>query len=156
MKTRIAGCSILMTLGVLAIAAPPDIADLGIMGRYALHPPNGNGRYPRAIAYDGSQLFIANRSSDTLSIAETSGDVVWSVDVGSFPASVAVDEDLQKAFVANAGDDTVSVVDAADWNVLATIPVGREPVAVAVTPTTPRVSVATQGTSADPDTTVTP
>jgi YVTN family beta-propeller protein len=155
MNGRIAGCSILMALGVLAIAAPPDIADLGIMGRFVLHPPNGNARYPRAIACDGSQLFIANRSSDTLSIAETSGDVVWSVDVGSFSASVAVDRDLQKAFVANAGDNTVSVVDAADWNLLATIPVGREPIAVAVNQTTHRVYVSNQGTSGDPDTTVT-
>jgi len=38
---------------------------------------------------------------------------------------------------------------------LATIPVGREPVAVAVNQTTHRVYVANQGTSADPDTTVT-
>lgn len=155
MNGRIAGCTIFLALGVLSTVALPNIPDFGIAGRLVLHPPNGNGIYPRGIAYDGSQLFIANWRSDTLSIAETSGDVIWSVDVGSFPTDVAVDEYHQKAFVTNAGDDTVTVVDAADWNVLGTIPVGREPVAVAVNQTTHRVYVANQGPPGNEDNTVT-
>jgi YVTN family beta-propeller protein len=131
------------------------LADTEIIGRYALHPPNGNGMGPRGIAYDGSQIFIANLNSHTLSVVETSGDVIWSVDVGSYPRDVAVDIDYQRAFVANAGDDTVSVVDSADWNVLDTVPVGREPVGVAVNQTTHRVYVSNQGPSNDPDDTVT-
>jgi YVTN family beta-propeller protein len=45
------------------------------------------------------------------------------------------------AYVANSGDDTITVVDLVTWTVLATIPVGTQPVNVALDPSRPRVYV---------------
>ena len=78
MKQLIAICWALLALSTFSSFA---LADIEIIGRYALHPPNGNGIGPRGIAYDGSQIFIANLNSHTLSVVETSGYVIWSVDV---------------------------------------------------------------------------
>jgi len=153
MKRRTAVGLVLLALCTLCTAA---VADLGVVGRYSLHPPNGNGIGPRDIAFDGGQLFIANMNSHNLSIATGhGGDVIWTVPVGSFPRAVDVDRELQRAFVANAGDDTVTVVDAADWNVIDTVAVGREPLDVAINQTTHRVYVSNHGPSTDPDDTVT-
>jgi YVTN family beta-propeller protein len=54
----------------------------------------------------------------------------WSV--GSFPAGVAVNAAGTRAYVANNGDGTVSVIDFGNPNVLESIPVGATPWGVAV------------------------
>ena len=53
--------------------------------------------------------------------------VTATIPVGSFPAGVAVDPAAGTVFVANEGDDTVSMIDAATGTVTATIPVGQDP-----------------------------
>jgi len=56
-----------------------------------------------------------------------------------------VDPGTRTAYVANAGDGTVSVIDEATRTVTATIPVGHRPVAVAVDPATRTAYVANAG-----------
>jgi YVTN family beta-propeller protein len=58
---------------------------------------------------------------------------------------VAVDPATRTAYVANAGDGTVSVIDEATRRVTATIPVGDRPVAVAVDPAAHTAYVANAG-----------
>ena len=53
--------------------------------------------------------------------------VTATIPVGSSPRAVAVDPSTQTAYVTNAGDGTVSVIDAATRAVTATIPVGLRP-----------------------------
>jgi YVTN family beta-propeller protein len=64
------------------------------------------------------------------------------ISVGSYPLGVAVDPAARTVYVANAGDDTVSVIDAATGTVTGTIPVGSGPDAVAVDPAARTVYVA--------------
>jgi YVTN family beta-propeller protein len=62
--------------------------------------------------------------------------------VGTRPCSVAVDPAAGTAYVANASDGTVSVVDLAARDVAATITVGTKPNGVAVDPSAGVVHVA--------------
>ncbi len=61
--------------------------------------------------------------------------------VGAFPTGVAVDPAAHRAYVANSGGDSVSVLDTRRNVVVATIPVGSKPLAVAVNSATHRVYV---------------
>ncbi|RPE37315.1 YVTN family beta-propeller protein [Streptomyces sp. Ag109_O5-1] len=56
------------------------------------------------------------------------------VPVGNFPTGVAINSAGTLAYVANEGDDSVSVIDTATNAVIATINVGSSPFGVAVTP----------------------
>ena len=68
--------------------------------------------------------------------------VTATIPVGSYPLEVAVDPSTHTAYVTNADDDTVSVIDAATRAVTATIPVGPSPYGVAVDPAAGTVYVA--------------
>ena len=60
--------------------------------------------------------------------------VTATIPVGSYPLAVAADPAAHTAYVTNAHDGTVSVIDAATLAVTATIPVGSFPYGVAVDP----------------------
>jgi YVTN family beta-propeller protein len=77
-------------------------------------------------------------------INERTGTVTRTITVGSFPAGVAVDPASRTVYVANVGDNTVSVIDGATRMVTATIPVGS-PDGVAADPGTHTAYVANVG-----------
>jgi YVTN family beta-propeller protein len=60
--------------------------------------------------------------------------VVKTVPVGITPLGVAVTPDGTKVYVANEGDNTVSVIARPGNTVVANIPVGTAPVGVAIGP----------------------
>jgi len=62
------------------------------------------------------------------------GDVTDTIIVGDYPRSVAFSPDGEKAYVANALDDTVSVIAVATGDVTDTITVGDYPISVAFSP----------------------
>lgn len=57
-------------------------------------------------------VFVANRDRDTVTRVEVSTQAVRTLRVGRRPVAVAVTSDYATAVVYNAGDDTVSVIDA--------------------------------------------
>jgi YVTN family beta-propeller protein len=71
--------------------------------------------------------------------------VLPSITVGRAPRAVAVAEQIRRVYVANAGDNSLSVLDARTGAVLRTVPVGAAPAAVAVDEPTRRVFVAEAG-----------
>jgi YVTN family beta-propeller protein len=62
--------------------------------------------------------------------------------VGAIPCALAVNSQANRLYVANYGDNTVSIIDSATGRKTATIPVGRHPKAVAFDATRNRVYVA--------------
>jgi YVTN family beta-propeller protein len=56
----------------------------------------------------------------------------WTVGVGSDPVAVAVAPRSGRVVVANSGDQTVSILDARSGSVLATVPLGHAPTAIAL------------------------
>ncbi len=79
--------------------------------------------------------YVANFSSDTVSVIDTATNtVVAIVPVGSSPGGVAVTPDGAFAYVTNFSSANVSVIDTATNAVVATVGVGNNPAGVAVSP----------------------
>ncbi len=87
-------------------------------------------------------LLILLLGASTPAYAQT---VVATVAVGDFPTGVAVNEKTNRIYVANAGSDTVSVIDGATNTMISTIAVGDGPFGVAVNEKTNRIYVANAG-----------
>jgi YVTN family beta-propeller protein len=77
----------------------------------------------------------------TVSVIDTASQAVRSVKVGTAPVSIAVDSVLGRAYVANSGDGTVSIIDGTSDKVLATVAVGAHPYSIAANPRTGMVYV---------------
>ncbi len=108
----------------------------------------GQGPVWADIFNTGSMLAVVNSQSNTLSLIDISldtygndspnfGQILATVPVGTNPVSVAVLQDGTRAYVANQGDGTVSVVSLTNFQVLKTIPVAGHPISIAATVGTP-------------------
>jgi YVTN family beta-propeller protein len=77
--------------------------------------------------------------------AETTSGVV-NTTVGANPSALAVNPVTNKTYIANAGSNTVSVLDV-PTNSTEAVPVGTNPVAVGVNPVTNTIYVANEGSN---------
>lgn len=102
-----------------------------------------SGGHPSGLALspDGTRLYVANATSDTVSVIDTSADaVVGTVDLspypgapmGSMPNAVAVAPDGKTLYVANGGNNDVAVVDTASLAIRGLIPTAWFPSVLAV------------------------
>lgn len=94
-----------------------------------------------ALTSDDNRLVVVNRQGDSVSIIEArdaagsdSTKRLAEIDVGDDPRFVALTPDDQEAYVTNAADGTVSVIDLGTHKVTHTIDVGNEPRGIAITP----------------------
>jgi YVTN family beta-propeller protein/VCBS repeat-containing protein len=101
------------------------------------------GVSPIGVVVVGTKAYVANQSSNSVSVIDTSTKtVVKTISVGYAPTGVAAAPDQTKVYVANGWSNTVSVIDTATNTVTATIAVGSGPVAVAVSNDGSRLYVA--------------
>lgn len=110
---------------------------------------------PLAVDGRSGRIFVlASGGASVVMLDRQSGLVLRTIPVGQFPVAVALDPRRGRAYVVSRDSassfnptDTgsVSVIDARSGVVLRTIPVGVDPVAVAVDPESGRVFVATRG-----------
>jgi YVTN family beta-propeller protein len=84
-----------------------------------------------AMGADGGRAFVARAQADSVAVVDRVTGVERVVAVGARPSALAFLDENRRLYVANAGDDTVSVVNPRAGTVVATIPVGDEPMAVA-------------------------
>ncbi|KPL22404.1 MAG: hypothetical protein AMJ93_07230 [Anaerolineae bacterium SM23_84] len=69
----------------------------------------GVGHAPQAIAISDGRVYVANRTTQNVSVIE--GDKVRDViEVGDAPVAIAADERTGLVYVANEGDDSISVI----------------------------------------------
>jgi YVTN family beta-propeller protein len=85
------------------------------------------GGLPGGLAARGSRLFVALSDANSLAMIDLTNGAVTSLAVGANPTGVAIGDGALRVYVANAGDDSVSVVDPRKGTVVATIPVGDSP-----------------------------
>lgn len=89
-----------------------------------------------AITPDGSTIYVSNENATTLSVVTTStnpASVITTVPgVGPLPAVVAITPDGAACYVANQTPGTVSKISTSSNHVIGTIPVGPEPIGVAI------------------------
>lgn len=97
------------------------IKDLEVpaMNHNAVYSPDGKEIWTSQMGMNGKVLVL---DATTLSIKNT-------IAVGKEPAEITFSADGSKAYVANGGDDNVMVINPATKSVIATIPVGDNPVA---------------------------
>jgi YVTN family beta-propeller protein len=79
---------------------------------------------------DGTELWTSQMTmpGSVLVLDATSLDILADITVGNMPAEVTFSPDGMRAFVANTGSNTVTVIDVASRAVLETVPVGEDPV----------------------------
>ena len=104
------------------------------------------GNAPEAVwlAPDGSGLWVAgNRDDGTITVLDPYTLMTMSTfGAGRAPVRIAIDQDMRRALVVNAGEASVMVFDARTHAHLATIPVGSDPVGIAIEPDGSRAYVA--------------
>ena len=87
-----------------------------------------------ALNSDGSQLLVANNGAGTVSVVDTKTDGISNAGilVGGELNAIAINGNANTVYVTDEIGCTLSVVDAASGSVLATIPVGSNPVGIAI------------------------
>lgn len=100
-----------------------------------------------AITPDGSEAYVANNFTGTVSVLSTSTfmDVVPPISVGITPELTAITPDGSEVYVPNADSDDVSVISTATHTVTHTIPVGMNPFFIAISHDGTRAFVANNG-----------
>ena len=87
-----------------------------------------------AITDDGSLLLVVNPDSNSVSVLDpAAGEKLAELTVGDDPRTVAL-EGSERAYVANRGSNTVSVIDLSELTIAATIEVEQQPYGVVVAP----------------------
>ena len=100
---------------------------------------------PVALSGNNQRLINVNPESNTVSVFDVTTDTPSrraEIGVGIDPSSVAIHPDGTRAYVANAFDGTISIVDMNSLAVSAVVNVGVEPMAVALSPNGTRLYVA--------------
>src|SRR5437879_78379 len=88
-------------------------------------------------AVPNRSIYVTNQLDNTLSVIDGRNDtVVATVPVGTSPAGVAVSLDGRYAYIAESGDDAVSVLDTGTRTITTTValPAGSSPRGVALSP----------------------
>ncbi len=110
-----------LTVAVLA-GAPPASAGTVIQ-------TIGVGSEPGAVSSDGTHVWVANYTGNTVTeLAASTGAVDQTIGVGSLPR--AISSDGTHVWVANTNDSTVTEIAASTGSVLQTIGVGRQPMGI--------------------------
>lgn len=108
----------------------------------------GAGSTPFAVGINPvtNKIYVANVSSNTVTIIDGATNSTTSVASGSEPVAVAVNPVTNRIYVANYSSHTVTVIDGST-NATTTINVGTQPQAVAVNPVTDKIYVANEDNS---------
>lgn len=86
-----------------------------------------------ALTPDGSQLYVANFASDSISVVDTvANKVIATITVGKGPRSVLFNTNGTLAYVANHQAGTVSIIDMSRKSAIASISVGKGPWGMAI------------------------
>jgi YVTN family beta-propeller protein len=84
------------------------------------------------LSCDGKQTYVVSHGSGELHIIDNGSNKTTSVKVGKDCRDLTITRDGRWVYVTNRGDNTVSVVDVTGEKVVATVPVGKSPVGIAV------------------------
>ncbi|MBI1930733.1 beta-propeller fold lactonase family protein [Candidatus Poribacteria bacterium] len=112
------------------------------------------GKDPRGIAVntDANEIYVANNVNDTISVIKGQDYSVVSIDNvavlknvsisgNNKPNGIGFDPNAKLLYVANAGTNTVNVIDTKTFKIVATTPVGNQPQRIAINPNTGRAYV---------------
>jgi YVTN family beta-propeller protein len=109
--------------GKIALVSPADgkisqVLDLPAMNHNAIYSPDGKEIWTSQMSEEGKILVY---DASALTLKNT-------INVGRQPAEITFSSDGKVAFISNGMDNTVSAIDPVNKTLLATIPVGHDPV----------------------------
>jgi len=113
----------------IAISSPTLPSASQIIDEITLHSLPGLGRRPQAIAVFNDRIYVANHSSDNVSVIE-GGEVVEVISVGDAPVAAVADPDTGLVYIANERDDSISII--SGDQVVATVPAPEDPSCLAI------------------------
>ena len=124
--SRILACLLVsMLLAAASAAQLRQVAIVEIPGRPGFD----------AVAFSGKFLLIAHTAANTLDVFDPARRrVIAQVKDLNAPRGLAVDDEQQRVYVANAGNSTIAVVSSGDWKILDTIQLSAEPDALLLVP----------------------
>jgi len=127
----------------IALSGTMLVATSPMVMRAESAPPGSGLINPRAIAYNPAtgKVYAVDTSRAAVLIYSGAGGQVRHVTVGEDPISIAVNPKNGRAYVANGGDGTVTVLDGSSDAVVATISVGSHPYSVAASSSSGKVYV---------------
>ena len=101
------------------------------------------GSQPAALAINltTKKLYVANQSSNTVTVIDEATYSTATIPVGSYPTAIAVNPAINKIYVANQYSNNVTVIDGA-WNSTTVVATGGFPQALAVNSVTNKIYVA--------------
>jgi YVTN family beta-propeller protein len=103
--------------------------------------PEGDLMGWAAYTRDGSKVLLTNRGTANLTVFDVATmQAETTVDVGSYPAGIAVTDSY--AVIARSFADSVTILRLSDWSIAARLPSGGQPWAVHVSPDQTRAYVA--------------
>ncbi|MDQ1253154.1 MAG: hypothetical protein QG646_2302 [Euryarchaeota archaeon] len=106
----------------------------------------GKGIKPFGVAITPDEtLYVSSFVTEKVYAINPINNTIFEIEVGSKPFGVAITPDGKWVYVANSGNNTVSVIDTATNNVIDTVSVGTKPYGVAVSPDGAKVYVTNQG-----------
>ncbi|WP_405692562.1 IPT/TIG domain-containing protein [Streptomyces sp. NBC_00057] len=115
---------------------------------FATAIPVGGNPLGVALTPGGTRAYVANRSSNTVSVIDTATNTVTAtIPTGAGPTLVAIAPDGAHVYVSVADAALLSVIDTATNTVTASVAVGAGATGVSVTPDGARVYVANQNAS---------
>jgi YVTN family beta-propeller protein len=119
------------------------VAALPVLPQAQLAPPSSGLTNPRAIDFNPGtgKVYAVDTDQGAVQIYSDATGQMHRVTVGAEPVSIAVNSANGRAYVANAGDGTLTILDGNSDAVLATVPIGSHPYSVAVNSTTGKVYV---------------
>jgi YVTN family beta-propeller protein len=119
------------------------IAGLPVSAQARPDAPSSGLINPRAIVFSPAtkKVYAVDTDHGAVQIYSGSSMQMHPVQVGSAPVSIAVNTVNGKAYIANAGDGTVTVLDGNSDAVVATVPIGSHPYSIAVNSVTGKVYV---------------
>jgi YVTN family beta-propeller protein len=130
--------------------SPGTVSVIATSTNTAVGAPITVGHQPSGVAVtpDGSKVYVANTSDNTVSVISTAtNQVTATVPVGTNPVGAAATPDGSSVYVTNEGSGNVYVISTATDQVIAIVAVGAGPFGVAVTPDGDVVYVANVGSN---------
>lgn len=123
-----AGHSGLNTSGMTGKLLVINAINGSILKKFNLPKMNHNSIY----SPDGTEIWVPqmdNMNSKVLVYDANTNALKNTINVGKMSAEITFSSDGTKGYVANGGDDTITVINTTTKNIITTIPVGHNPVA---------------------------
>jgi YVTN family beta-propeller protein len=138
----------LASVGVAALSGMTDQwTGSARVAKAQTNAPSPTKSSPIAITSDNQFVWSVNPDNNSVSVFNVANGLnqkAAEIPVGGEPWNVAITPNNAKVYVTNMATGTVSVINAATWQVLKTIEVGTEPFGCALTPGGERLYVANQ------------